>query len=146
MRTAGGEQRMKILVGTDYSPGAAAAWHHATQLARRFGAELVVIHVAVSDRDDMDGRAARWCGEVGADPASVRVRRGLPWVELSRCADELGADLIVVGSHGDTGYQPLSLGSTAARVGLCAAPPVLVVPPERRRAEYLVTAEQRAVR
>ncbi len=64
----------------------------------------------------------------------------------SSCADELGADLIVVGSHGDTGYQPLSLGSTAARVGLCAAPPVLVVPPERRRAEYLVTAEQRAVR
>jgi hypothetical protein len=38
----------------------------------------------------------------------------------------------VVGSHGESGYQPLGLGSTAARLSVQAGCPVVVVSPRVR--------------
>lgn len=60
------------------------------------------------------------------------VRIGDPGHVASERAEELGADLIVVGSHGRTGLTRLVLGSVAERVTRLAHCPVLVVklPPE----------------
>ena len=35
--------------------------------------------------------------------------------------------MIVIGRHGRSGYQPIELGSTAARIGLAAHCPVVLV-------------------
>ncbi len=55
------------------------------------------------------------------------VRMGDPGQVASDRAEELGADLIVVGSHGRTGLTRLVLGSVAERVTRLAHCPVLVV-------------------
>lgn len=55
------------------------------------------------------------------------VRLGDPGHVASQRAEELGADLIVVGSHGRTGLSRMVLGSVAERVTRLAHCPVLVV-------------------
>lgn len=55
------------------------------------------------------------------------VRMGDPGHVASERAEELGADLIIVGSHGRTGLTRLVLGSVAERVTRLAHCPVLVV-------------------
>jgi nucleotide-binding universal stress UspA family protein len=52
-----------------------------------------------------------------------------PMFALTRLAEELGADIIVVGSHGRHGVARWLLGSVAEAVVRQATCPVLVVPP-----------------
>ena len=63
--------------------------------------------------------------------AGVRVetllRVGTPWREILRVADEVGATLIVMGSHGKRTLEELLLGSTVEHVTRHANCPVLVV-------------------
>jgi nucleotide-binding universal stress UspA family protein len=61
---------------------------------------------------------------VGVDRA---LRRGKPWREIARLAVELGADLVVVGTHGRRGLEHGLLGSVAEKVVRTAPRPVLVV-------------------
>ncbi len=64
-------------------------------------------------------------------PTKVRVkpelRVGTPWREIVQAADELGATLIVMGSHGKRSLEELLLGSTVERVTRHANCPVTVV-------------------
>src|SRR5206468_779697 len=63
-------------------------------------------------------------GELNAQPA---LRVGNPYEEIVSAAKEMGADLIVIGSHGHGGLGRLLLGSTAERVLQYAPCAVLVV-------------------
>ena len=56
----------------------------------------------------------------------LEVRIGDPGQVTADRAEELGADLIVIGSHGRTGISRLFLGSVAERVVRLAHCPVLV--------------------
>lgn len=58
--------------------------------------------------------------------AGSRVRTGVPWDAICHEAEELGASLIVIGSHGYSGLDRL-LGTTAAKVVNHARCSVLVV-------------------
>jgi len=49
----------------------------------------------------------------GIDPDRVAIRIGRPASEIRNHAENLGADLIVIGSHGRHGVSGLLLGSTA---------------------------------
>lgn len=60
-------------------------------------------------------------------PVETHLRVGTPWREIVRAADELGATLIVIGSHGKRSLEELLLGSTAENVTRHAPCPVLVV-------------------
>jgi nucleotide-binding universal stress UspA family protein len=66
----------------------------------------------------------------GAVPLEVRTyahgRIGKPAPEILRLAEEVGADLIIVGSHNHTGVRRWLLGSTAERVVREAGCPVIV--------------------
>ena len=55
------------------------------------------------------------------------LRHGNPYEQIVNAAEELGVDLIVIGSQGYTGLGRLLLGSTADRVLQYAPCPVLVV-------------------
>ncbi|HSL81584.1 MAG TPA: universal stress protein, partial [Thermoanaerobaculia bacterium] len=61
----------------------------------------------------------------------VECVQGIPAEVIVRRAEELGADLIAMGTHGRSGLAHLLLGSTAERVVQHAKCPVLTV----RRAE-----------
>ncbi|MEI4884363.1 universal stress protein, partial [Klebsiella pneumoniae] len=54
-------------------------------------------------------------------------RTGLPAHEIVEAAKELDVDLIVIATHGHTGWKHFAIGSTAERVVRAAPCPVLVV-------------------
>lgn len=90
-----------------------------------------------ADREALIGRLREFAPAAAADPR-VRFRvEEAPDVraEILQQAEVLASDLIVVGSHGRSGFQHLLLGSTTERLLRKARVPVLVVP---RHAEAAV--------
>jgi len=107
--------------------------------ADRFGGPLAV-PVDVTDVDDRSEHAARQLAELGARIATDAGFEASPvWAADSRniaqaivgAADELDADVIVLGARGLTGVRAF-LGSVSERVLEHAHRPVLVVPPTNR--------------
>lgn len=137
----------KIVVGVDLSAESLLAVDHAMILARRAGASIVLLHVANvpatmharpddplaalqrerlrADRDDLEALRVRRSGQ-GVELSQLIVD-GDPDVALADAARELGADLIVVGTHGRTGVRRIALGSVAEKTIRLAASSVLVV-------------------
>jgi nucleotide-binding universal stress UspA family protein len=60
---------------------------------------------------------------------SARVEVGRPAPAIIAAAQSIGADLVVVGTHGSTGFEHLMLGSIAEKVLRTCPVPVLTVPP-----------------
>lgn len=142
-----------ILVPTDFSEPSDQAVHTATELARRFKAELHILHVMaprihyvetpevmLPPLEDFteDLRAANHEKlEALAKEAGAKLQVHTYLEESSEhtagtiCAfaRRLPADLIVIGSHGHTGLLHILLGSTAERVVREAHCPVLVTKP-----------------
>ncbi len=140
-----------IVYATDFSDGAARAAELASHLARIHGARLHLLHVitelgdrhrrsipagvmdafvrevntqAVTDMHDFVQRLfGQFKGELTTE---VVIGPGAEAV-LSQ-AEKLGADLIIVGSHGRHGLEKLLLGSTTERVIRQSSIPVLTVP------------------
>lgn len=134
-----------ILVPTDFSYAADRALHYAVQLARRQRARVALLHVVApaaipnvfltSIRTDLPQLAelsgehlARLARRMGIRPKRAAVKTGHAAEEIIRFADEIGADLIVIGARGHSKLDRLLLGTTAERVVRHARCPVLVVP------------------
>ncbi len=144
----------KILAPTDFSEISLETLGTAAELARHFGAELEVLHVIPtvpalpSDphynfevpayqealRAEAEKRLAETVkSRVGPEIAArPRVSYGEPAREIVRVAEDDGADLIVIATHGLTGWQHLVFGSVAERVVRLAACPVLTIRGRRR--------------
>ena len=121
-----------ILLAVDFAPDAEAVIQRARELARLHDARLSLVHVTEYVPVDMANElvlpqemeldqelnelAVKRLAEIGARIAVVatdqHVLQGNTRGEIQRLADEIGADLIVLGSHGRQGLQRL-LGSTA---------------------------------
>jgi nucleotide-binding universal stress UspA family protein len=137
-----------ILVGADDSTTSIRAGWYALGLARRQGARLVVVFVAplgtmgaagpggaalavakdealAATAADMRERAESAGREFGI-PVTFEVRRGDPFAEISRVADEYRADAIVVGASTKAGHR--FVGSLAVRLVRAGKWPVTVVP------------------
>ncbi|HZT83295.1 MAG TPA: universal stress protein [Gemmataceae bacterium] len=130
-----------ILCPTDFSERSASAFYLACSLARDHGARLVVLHVdrppqthgeVVARRDggyrEQLEEALR--GVRPTDPrlsVEHRLEEGEPAETILRVSNELGCDLIVMGTHGRTGLRRVLMGSVAEQVVRRAACPVLTV-------------------
>lgn len=124
-------------------------------VAERLDAELHVVHVLHSPvppavqpgqriLPDLDEqwRAAREAAEQSLErllaeyskrhdvDAELEIVVGIHYKEIVRYAEKVGADLIVMSTHGRRGLQEKLLGSTAERVVRLVTCPVLTVPPE----------------
>jgi len=131
-----------ILVPTDFSACSRFAFRLAAQLARAHGSRLVVLHVmeapdpmvAYSGRSEHErsvtrarlqeilGRYQVPEGTAGVDHVLVE---GDTADEILRVVDEVGCDLIVMGTHGRTGWDRILLGSIAERIVRRASCPVV---------------------
>lgn len=138
----------RIVCPTDFSPTAERAVEYAADLARSFGAELLLLHVVPEMNYPL-----RSFGMVSAFPhlreelhkrandallaakaklgAGIVVRTTLADGEahaqiLEHCKAN-GADLVVMGTHGHTGLKHALLGSTAEKVVRLSECPVLTV-------------------
>ena len=120
-----------LLIANDGSPCSASAFREALAIARRTHAKLVAVSVATRKKEtalaketlkDL-GAAAQKCGVELESEALV----GEPDEAIVEAAQKCQAELIVLGSHGRTGWKRLLLGSVAERVIGRASCPVLVV-------------------
>ncbi|MCG3116583.1 MAG: universal stress protein [Candidatus Manganitrophus sp. SA1] len=141
----------RILVATDFSECSKDAIDSAACLAACFSAELFLLHVFEPPFYTLEGREARihpevdrWVrelrekeskkldGEVEAvKRQGINVRpyfkEGSPLVEILKVAEEIGADLVVLGTHGRTGMDRFVMGSVAERVTRKAPCSVLII-------------------
>jgi nucleotide-binding universal stress UspA family protein len=122
----------KIAVGIDLSPESELAAAHAMSLARRDGAQVVLVHVrsteemylGIDERAHLEELRQRLVGQ-GVE-VSHAVVDGFPDAALADAAHELGADLILLGTHGRTGLKRFLLGSVAERTVRLASSSVMV--------------------
>jgi nucleotide-binding universal stress UspA family protein len=131
----------KILYPTDFSSYSNQAYFHAIALAKTHAATLTVLFVYHPDKTMTPGSQ----GDEQADrrywqeqleqirpvdpqiPVNHILLHGDPATEIVRYGRDVGADLIVMGTHGRTGLERLLMGSVAEKVLRDAACSVLVV-------------------
>jgi len=119
-----------IVVGVDFSDGSGAAITAGRQLAEDRQEPLRLVHILRENGRQWQPspEAAKWLRSNEVEPGTLEVRRGVPWIELVRAAEEWGAHFVVAGTHGTTGFQPFRLGNTASMLALRSRTPVLLAP------------------
>ncbi|WP_455222733.1 universal stress protein [Kaarinaea lacus] len=116
----GGLKAKRILVATDGSPDSEKAAMEAISLAKLSKGSLIVcsvVHDVTTDesaRDDVD--KIKRIADAEQVEAEAVVRHGLAYQEIISAAQEYKADLIVMGTHGRTGFKKLLMGSQTERV------------------------------
>ena len=139
----------KILVPIDFSDPSKKAFQYASRLAEQFDSEIVLLHVMdllppiAAMRLTYDARRSS-TDQLSAAKKKLRalssrirsrrfsavnsiIRTGHAPNEISKAAKDLDVDLIVIATHGFTGWKHFAIGSTAERVVRSAPCPVLVV-------------------
>jgi nucleotide-binding universal stress UspA family protein len=140
----------KILVPTDFSEASATAVDTAVDFAKVFQAQIELVHVLVEPTFVLPPPVEMATFPFDLTEIMVRVQRnleserdrvraaGVPGEfttlsgraapEIVAYAKKIGADLIVMGTHGRGGIEHALLGSVAERVVHHSPCPVLVVP------------------
>ena len=135
-----------IVVGTDGSPGAERALRRAVNIAKATGAQLHVVTAypdgsyretvggtarteTIDFREAAEGVLAREASHAQSEGVSVetQARQGDPAQVLIDVAEEMGAELIVVGARGLTGLQRWLLGSVSSKLSHHAHCDVMIV-------------------
>ena len=141
----------KIILASDFSEASQGAVAHAVWLAKSLQAELKVLHVFepsgwmvpspyyytpgfeewVDASLDKTRQAGKESLEALAESLDMQAETifvvGPTAMEIVRVAAEHHADLLILGTHGYTGWDHLTLGSIAEYVVRHAACPVLTV-------------------
>lgn len=135
----------RILVGVDGSETSLRATAYAAGLARRQGSDLIALFVASTGgaaagmattagaliqaqnqvADELEAQLRDGLERLGLRVTFLR-RRGNPYLELVKAAEELKVDAIVVGASMQAGHR--LVGSLAGRLVKDAKWPVTVVP------------------
>lgn len=121
---------VQILVATDFSGPARRALRTGAHYARVMHARIHLLHISALAGMDAMQPLADVTADAGRDVSMTIVgRSGEPAEEIIRYAASHSIDLIVMGTHGRTGFSRVLLGSVVERVLRGAPCPVLVVPP-----------------
>lgn len=137
-----------ILVPTDFGEAASRAVDYALSLAKPLGAELVLLHtfelpligfpdgamvataeltsrIVAASQEALDKEVA--ARKDAGVPIKPILRQGDAWQMVLATAQETGANLIVMGTHGRRGLPRALIGSVAEKVVRTAPVPVLIV-------------------
>jgi len=125
----------RVLVATDRSETAERAVRFATEMAERYGAELFVLRVLLSD-DGTRAEATRELAEYAESLAGERGRSSVvigadPAEAIVESARREKADVLVVGSVGMTGRREFLLHNVPNRVSHNAPCTVVIVHTQR---------------
>jgi len=127
----------KIVYPTDFSSYSNQAYFHALGMADAYGASLSIVYVYSPGGEGEDGSGSDrryWRNQLEQiRPSNPKIRvqhiflEGDPASQIVRYADDIRADVIVLGTHGRTGVDRQVLGSVAEKVMREATCSVLVV-------------------
>lgn len=137
----------RILCPVDFSPGSDRALEYAASLAEKLRAQLHILHVyqipvyALPDgallpgpefsarlTDDVQNALRDLKERLGSLEPTTHMVEGIPHNQITKCAEDFGAQLIVMGTHGRTGLERFLVGSVAERVVRTSKVPVITVP------------------
>ena len=139
-----------ILFASDFSKASRRAFTTAVKTARGNGATLTIVHVIApftpigpdqyigpDTWEELDEQAKKWATRHlktltdRAKSAGVRTKsllaEGQAAREVTRAARKVHADLVVIGTHGRTGFAKLLLGSIASQIVATSRVPVMTV-------------------
>jgi nucleotide-binding universal stress UspA family protein len=140
----------RILHPSDFSPASRPAFREAVELAKTKGAELLITHVLPvmplmpdtyiaataygemlaaqrASGEKQLGRLVADAKAAGARASGMLLDFAVPADAIAGLAKSRRSDVIVIGTHGRTGFQRALMGSVAARVIATAPCPVLTV-------------------
>ena len=139
----------RILCPVDFSEFSRHALDYAAAIAKWYDARLIALHVvppmtpalpptgeglypslvfSPADLQQFDNELASFGAASGAARLETQVTQGSVVGEIIRAAEGLPADLLVVGTHGRSGFDRLVLGSTTEKLLRKVSCPVLTVP------------------
>ena len=132
----------RILIPTDGTTGSACAVENGLELAAKHGADVHALYVVETDSSmshyDVVRERQEEAGEAAVEEVERRAREydisvtkafryGVPHEEILDYAADHDADLVMMGTHGRSGFERLvSAGSVAERVVRNADVPVMV--------------------
>ncbi len=136
----------RIVCAVDFSEASRGALEHAAELARRFHAELLLVHVwkgllargdegvalppTPQEKAELGRKLEEWerdAEQIGGREVRSVLTTGSPGTEVAKIASEERADLVVTGTHGRTGFERAVLGSVAEEILRHSPCAVLVV-------------------
>ena len=141
----------RILCPVDFSDFSRRALEHAGALARWYESSITILHVGASvpvaaysigsgvpsatalteaDRDRLLAALRRFADNSAVThvPVDFEIAEGPAAAEILKKAEAMPADLVVMGTHGRSGFERLILGSATEKVLRKATCPVLTVP------------------
>ena len=133
----------KIILATDFSDTSKDAGYHALVLAQTYKAELKAMHAFdinawnipssyyFIEKTRQQGKdALKELAESFDLKVETIFTEGDPGHEIVRVAEELNADLIILGTHGHSGWKRFTIGGVAEFVGRHAPCAVLTIKPK----------------
>ena len=137
-----------ILCPVNFTEVARNSLRVAVGLAEAFGAQLTVVHVLepgeVPTQADDEERIRRWIDPDLQEVCSFRelIVRGGAAERVLDCADDVGADFLVIGAQHKLFRDASVVGTTTERLTRFASCPVLIVPRQAVRHHARVEAEK----
>lgn len=140
-----------ILYLTDFSEPSEAALPFVTTIAREYQSKVYALHILMTvpmpdatpestaamieaQEERAQAEMQRLESQLAGLPHETYVERGLGvWPPVKDAIKEYGIDLIVLGTHGRTGFQKLLLGSAAEEIFRRSDVPVLTIGPWARK-------------
>ncbi len=136
----------RVIVPIDHSDESETAVPLAAHLAKRRGIPLVLLHVIEMSPEftafvhgesqidallELEAASQKQLNEIASGIEGVEVStvvlRGRPATRIVEYVDDLPDSVIVMTSHGRTGFRRMMLGSTTARVVHASGAPVIMI-------------------
>ena len=139
----------KVLFPTDFSECSKSVFNYVLSFAEAHNSRLTLLHVVEFEQIRRPGGGREATGVeksyledrrkdlqamVGPNPpvkVDFKVKEGHAYQEIIRVAGELDIDIIIMGTHGRTGFEHILIGSVAEKVIRHADRPVLIVKPPK---------------
>jgi nucleotide-binding universal stress UspA family protein len=147
----------KILIPIDFSETSLMALEHAANFCSKFNSSLYLLHVykgrdidvlpdiglGATDHesikkkviDELKKLASGFSSDYGIT-VDIEVKEGSIAKEIATTANEVDADMIVMGTHGTSGFEEYFLGSVAYKVVTASPLPVFTVQNHAKSKDY----------
>jgi len=140
----------EIVVAIDFSDCSVNALEHAVNIAMKSDLDVKMVWVnnpnvskisISSDKSDelvkeisdqFEKLRSKYQGDLKKSNFSYKIREGIIYKEIINEAKESNAKMIVMGTHGTSGYELFLIGSNANRVVANASCPIITIRADRR--------------